>query len=120
MKFYEKDWVLFQEIANEGGTLPSDLKETNVKDGNPDENKHVPYITKTEKGYKVSLGKTGFHANDSDHHINFVQIIIDDSLILTKSFPYDVNPEYEFFAPHGKVVKAYAFCNLHGMWKNTL
>lgn len=120
MKFFQKDWILFQEIANEGGQIPQDLKTTNIKEGNPDEVKHVPFITKTAKGYKVSVGKTGFHANDESHHINFIQLVVDNDLVLTKHLALDTNPEFEFFTEHGKNVEAYAFCNLHGLWKGKL
>lgn len=118
--FYQKDWILFQEIANEGGKIPVEMKQTVIKEGDMEENAHIPYIQETPKGYLVKIGKNKFHGNDAEHHENFVQLIVDDSLVLTKYFKIGEVLEYEFYAPHGKKVEALAFCNLHGLWKNTL
>lgn len=120
MNYFRKDWILFQEIANEGGKLPEVLIPVNAKEANPDENKHVPFIEKTANGYVVKTGKNEFHATAPDHHTMFIELRVDDKFIYKQMIALGEKPEATFNVPHGTKVEAYAFCNLHGMWKFTL
>lgn len=118
MNYYRKDWILFQEIANEGGKIPEGFLPVNAKEMNPDENKHVPFIVKTEKGYKVTSGKNEMHPIDAEHHLMFIDLYVDNQTFRINFKNGDV-PSHEFIVEEGKEVVAYAFCNLHGMFKYT-
>ncbi len=76
--YYRKDWILFEEVANEGGKVPENLLPIKVKEGNADENKHVPYIVEEKDGYLIKIGKTAYHANDHEHHTIFIDLIVDN------------------------------------------
>ncbi len=118
--FYRKDWILYQEVANEGGKKPEALLEVNAKTDDPETNKHVPFIEETANGYKVKSGKNEFHATDSDHHTMFIELHVDNKFVYRRTFELNEKPEVEFISPKGKQVTAYAFCNLHGLWKLSL
>ena len=117
MKYYRKDWILFQEVANEGGKVPETFKETTIKSDDPDKNKHVPYIEETNDGYKVKVGKNEFHATDSEHHTMFIELVVDNQFYYKKIIKLNEKPEADFKINKGKEVKAYAFCNLHGLFE---
>ena len=119
MKYFRKDWILFQEIANEGGKLPEELLEVKAREENPDKNKHVPFIEETEDGYKVRIGKNEKHPNNVEHHVMFVDLYV-DGLQMRKTF--NINEELIFVVKtnKGKKVEAVAFCNLHGLFLGKL
>lgn len=77
--------------------------------------KHVPVIEKTDNGIKVKVGETA-HPMDSDHYIEWIEIIIDGKTCKHFLKPNDA-PEAEFKAT-GDNITARAYCNLHGLWKS--
>lgn len=119
-KFYRKDWILYQEVANEGGKTPEALIEMNVKEDLPDSNKHVPYIEEIEDGYVVKCGKKEFHATDAEHHTLFIDLNVDNKYQYRQYIHIGELPEATFKVPKGTRVTAVAFCNLHGLWKSEL
>ena len=120
IKYTRKDWILYQEVANEGGKQPEALLDVKLKEDDPETNKHVPFIEETKDGYIVKTGKNELHATDSEHHTMFIELFVDDEYQLRKYIKTDSEPIAEFKVPKGKNVVAVAFCNLHGMFKNTL
>ncbi len=120
MKYFRKDWILFQEIANEGGKYPSDLLESKPKSDDPETNKHVPFIIETTNGYKVRTGKNEMHPTDEKHHIMFIELMIDNKFVFRKNISLNEEPIANFECRKGKVVKAVGFCNLHGLFEFTL
>ncbi|MCK5945653.1 MAG: hypothetical protein KAG04_00110 [Mycoplasmataceae bacterium] len=119
MNYYRKDWILFHEIANDGGKYPEDLLTVKVKEDDPETNKHVPFIEETTDGYKVRVGKNEFHGNDKDHKVMFIDLFIDD-LMVRKNIKIGEELSFEFKVNKGKDVKAVAFCNLHGLFLGKL
>jgi len=120
MKYYRKDWILFQEIANEGGKNPEELIEVNPKEDDVETNKHVPYIEELENGYKVSIGKNELHPMTKEHHIIFIDLYVDDKYVYRQYLELDEKPIATFEVPKGKKVVALEFCNLHGLYKNKI
>lgn len=120
MKYFRKDWIMYQEVANEGGKQPEALIEINVKTDNPETNKHVPFIEETTNGYSVRCGKTEFHAETEEHHTIFIELVVDETYFYKKYIKYGEEPKVEFSVPKGSKVEAFAFCNLHGLWKFSL
>lgn len=120
MKYYRKDWILYQEVANEGGKKPEALLDVNAKTDDHDKNKHVPFIEETSDGYKVRVGKNEFHGTDAEHHTMFVELVVDNKYFYRVNVDLNEKPDYEFKIKKGKEVKAYAFCNLHGLFESSL
>ena len=120
MNYYRKDWILFQEVANEGGKISTDLLDVKSKIEDPETNKHVPFIEETENGYIVKVGKNEFHGTDKEHHTMFIEIQVDNKYFYRQNVDQDSKPVAEFLVPKGKNVKAVAFCNLHGLFEYTL
>ena len=83
---YRKDWILFEELANEGGKLPKDLLPIKIKYEDPETNKHVPFVIKV------------------------------DDVTHTKYIKHHETPDYIIKCEHGTEVEARAFCNLHGLF----
>jgi len=77
--------------------------------------KHVPVIKKTEKGTKIIVGEID-HPMEGNHFIEWIEIITEDGQNLKKFLEPNSTPEAEFFTDK-KILKARAFCNLHGLWK---
>ncbi len=77
--------------------------------------KHVPVIKAEGNSVKVSVG-TAAHPMTQEHHIAWVYI--QTSLGgQRKCLAAGGAPETEFCLTEGeKLVAAYAYCNLHGLW----
>ncbi len=75
--------------------------------------KHVPVVEKTEKGYKVTVGST-LHPMQEKHYIEWIELITD-----TGVFRKHLSPGEEpiaHFEDVGDVVQAREYCNIHGLW----
>jgi len=89
------------------------LFEENTVDA--DLEKHVPVVEKTEKGVLVKVGSVE-HPMDEGHYIEFIEVIVNGNVYRKDLNPGD-KPEAEFCVEGDVVVRAY--CNLHGLWKNS-
>ncbi len=78
--------------------------------------KHVPYIEKTETGYKVRVGKEAQHPMADEHYIQWIELIVDNYVLRKELNPGDL-PEAEFKTDAGKEVYAREYCNVHGHWR---
>lgn len=78
--------------------------------------KHLPVITGAEDRIIVEAGAP-MHPMTMEHHI--IWIAIETTLgQQMKRIPYHGKPRAEFLLmPDEQVVAAYAYCNLHGLWK---
>lgn len=114
-KLFIKDWILYEELGNEGGQKPDGLKEVIIKYDDPNKNKHVPFIIENNDGYTVKIGKNEYHAEDDEHHTVMAQLSVDD-ITITKYFKNNEVPEFSVVISKGKNVRARAFCNLHGLF----
>jgi superoxide reductase len=85
--------------------------------------KHVPYITVTRDGDKVTItvevGHYVTHPNLPDHWIDYLEIYAKDAAIATYNFAAGVvAPKITAVAmlDPGTKVMVSARCNLHGVW----
>jgi len=92
---------------------PMELKSENTVDAA--EEKHVPVIEKTEKGFLVKIG-TEPHPMDEDHYIEWIEVIADGKY-LRKFLKQGDAPEAEFCIC-AENVTAREYCNIHGLWKS--
>ena len=106
------------EVLHEGaGELvccgePMKLFQENTVDAAKE--KHVPVISRIDRGFKVQVGEV-IHPSTPEHHIEWIEIIADG-----KAYRQFLNsgdaPEAEIEIDAGQVT-AREYCNLHGLWK---
>jgi superoxide reductase len=77
--------------------------------------KHVPVVEKTANGIKVTVGST-LHPMAADHWIAMIEVIDGNKVYRAKLKPGD-EPIAEFPISNENV-KAYEYCNKHGLWSN--
>lgn len=81
--------------------------------------KHVPVITVTGSKVSVDIGSVP-HPMTPEHHIEWVYLETVEGG-QRKCLPVDGAPHVEFeLTSDDKVIAAYEYCNLHGLWKASL
>ena len=79
--------------------------------------KHVPVVTKRCGKIKVDVGSVA-HPMTAEHFIEWVAIETEQGYQVKYLTP-DTLPVAEFSLSGGdKLVAVYAYCNLHGLWKD--
>lgn len=77
--------------------------------------KHVPVITKNGNTITVSIGSVE-HPMSAEHYIQWIAIQTKQGNQRKVLKPED-NPQAVFSILDGDdIIKAYAYCNLHGLW----
>lgn len=77
--------------------------------------KHVPVITRDGNLVSVSVGSVA-HPMIEEHFIQFVILETNAGIQIAELHPDD-EPQAVFAVLEGaEVIKAYAYCNLHGFW----
>ncbi len=114
LKFYQcnecKKVVITKEELNCG------LTELVVGSVDASKEKHVPVVSKKCKQVKVDVGSIA-HPMSEEHYIVFVAIETAQGYQV-KYFTPDSAPVATFSLADGDTfVAAYAYCNLHGVWK---
>lgn len=108
------------EVLHEGvGELvccgqPMSLMEAKTADASQE--KHVPYIEKTENGYLVKVGQMTAHPMEETHYIEWIELITDGQVYRQELKPGD-KPE-AFFPITAAKVWAREYCNIHLLWEN--
>ena len=77
------------------------------------EGEHLLKVQKMEQDYYVHLQ----HPMTKEHYIMWIALETDDELILKQLKPED-EPKAEFVVDENKKITAFAYCNLHSLWKN--
>ena len=78
--------------------------------------KHVPEVTVDGNKVSVVVGSV-IHPMTEAHYIKFIAIQTKQRTQLKSLTPTD-EPKAEFALADGdELVEAYAYCNLHGLWK---
>ncbi|MBR3533733.1 MAG: desulfoferrodoxin [Clostridiales bacterium] len=77
--------------------------------------KHVPVVTRDGDKVTVDVGSVA-HPMTAEHYIQFVILETTAGAQIAKLTP-DADPQAVFAVlPGAEVKKAYAYCNLHGLW----
>ena len=106
-------------MKNGGGTLtccgqPMTKLVANTTDAAKE--KHVPAIAKQDGKIKVAVGST-LHPMLPEHYIEWIHLQTEQGAQIKHLKPGDT-PEAVFkVAGDDKPVAAFAYCNLHGLWK---
>ena len=76
--------------------------------------KHVPVVEKTTKGYHVRVGSVE-HPMLNEHYIQWIELLTPKSVLRCELKP-GCKPEATFFT-NEECLCAREYCNLHGLWK---
>jgi superoxide reductase len=77
--------------------------------------KHVPVIEKSDKGYRIKVGSVQ-HPMEDKHYIMWIELVADGKSYRQFLKP-GMKPEAEFCVDASSV-SAREYCNLHGLWKS--
>ena len=78
--------------------------------------KHVPYIEKTEKGILVKVGENQNHPMEDKHYIEWIQIIADG--VISHKFLKPGDKQEAIFEIKADKIEAREYCSIHGLWKS--
>lgn len=109
-------------VVNDGGGKPiccgedMVLLKANTTDAATE--KHVPVVEVNGDDVTVKVGEVD-HPMLPEHYIQFVCLLLEDGVLVEYLKP-GAKPEAKFNVAGKKVVAAYEYCNLHGLWKKDL
>ena len=92
---------------------------TNMKEKTADEGqeKHVPIIEKTDSKVIINVGEIA-HPMEEAHHIEWIELEIKTKNSKVFLTPTD-EPKAEFSTTED-IIRARAYCNIHGLWKKDM
>ncbi|HCR44083.1 MAG TPA: desulfoferrodoxin [Ruminococcaceae bacterium] len=76
--------------------------------------KHVPVVKKDGDRVTVTVGSVA-HPMEEKHYIEWIALVSGETISVVKLKP-GMKPQAEFTCA-GEKATAYAYCNLHGLWK---
>ncbi|MCL2085668.1 desulfoferrodoxin [Candidatus Saccharibacteria bacterium] len=121
MKFYKCNICgnIFSVVEDSGVNpvccdQPMELLKTNTVDGVGE--KHVPVIERDGDKVTVKIGSAP-HPMLPEHHIMFVAIRYGDHCQM-QHLKVSGEPQAEFVVSGNDEITAYAYCNIHGLWKS--
>jgi len=79
--------------------------------------KHVPVIEQNGSAVIVKIGSTA-HPMLAEHFIQWVYLRTEKGGQRKNLFAGDAPEAHFAITPEDKVIEAYAYCNLHGLWKS--
>ena len=77
--------------------------------------KHIPVVNIKENNATIAVGEIP-HPMTEEHYIEWIALEFEDGIIKM----FDLKPNQEpvvTYKAEKKVKSAYAYCNLHGLWK---
>ncbi len=93
--------------------------ELKANDTDAAQEKHVPVIEVEGNKVHVAVGSVE-HPMTEPHYIMFIVLVTDKKAEMKKLTPTD-KPAADFALAEGeKVIAAYEYCNLHGLWVKNL
>jgi superoxide reductase len=92
---------------------PMELLQEKTQDEGQE--KHVPVIEKTNRGFKVKVGSVP-HPMEKKHYIEWIELVADNFRYRKFLQPGD-KPEAEFCL-QAKKISAREYCNVHGLWQS--
>lgn len=104
------------KVKNGGGTLVCCGQEMTKLEANSTDaaqEKHVPVVAKESGKIKVSVGSV-LHPMLPEHYIEWIALASEDKVEIKYLQP-GMQPVAEFENVENGT--AYAYCNLHGLWK---
>ncbi len=80
--------------------------------------KHLPVVSVNGDKLTVRIGSTN-HPMTEEHHINWVYVQTERGGV-RHAFNAGDEPVWEFCVHNDKPLAAFAYCNLHGLWKTDI
>jgi len=80
--------------------------------------KHIPVIKKDGNSITVEVGSV-IHPMTAEHQINWIAVAAGSFTVRIKLNPGD-EPKMQISLPYEGPITAYAYCNLHGLWKSEI
>ena len=120
MKFYKcktcgKIVAMIKESASETVCCGSNMEELKAGTTDAAVEKHVPVVTVTGNTVSVSVGSVT-HPMEEKHYIEWVALQSKNTTQFKALKPGET-PKAVFALVDGdEVIRAYAYCNLHGLW----
>ncbi|MFW6456720.1 MAG: desulfoferrodoxin [Planctomycetota bacterium] len=93
------------------------MEQLDEQTADPETEKHVPVIEKTDDGFRVKVGSVA-HPMEPNHYIEWVELSCDCTTSKAYLQPGDA-PEAVFSCPNSEEcgpVSAREYCNKHGLW----
>ncbi len=112
---------LVQMLHDGGIPLVCDGKEMSELAPNTSEGageKHMPVVSRSGDIIKVEVGSV-YHPMSEEHSIQWIYLQTAHGGQFYRLSP-DEEPKAEFCLHGEKSVAAYAYCNLHGLWKTEI
>ncbi len=78
--------------------------------------KHIPVVSTNGDEITVKVGSEE-HPMITEHYIEWILVERDKSFTVKYLQPGE-KPEATFYVKDEKLVNVFAYCNLHGLWKN--
>ena len=111
------------EMINDSGVTPiccgANMEVLNANSTEAATEKHIPVIENESNIVHITVGEV-LHPMEEAHYIEWIYLETTEGIKRKKLQPND-NPIAEFALLDGeKVINAYAYCNLHGLWLKEL
>ncbi len=107
------------EVLIEGGSpiicCGEEMKLMDEKTKEGAGEKHLPVVEASGSGVIVKIGAVP-HPMETDHWIQFIEVITKDGYVLRKDLSPGNKPEAIFNVAIGNVAQARELCNKHGLW----
>ncbi|MBQ8157171.1 desulfoferrodoxin [Candidatus Saccharibacteria bacterium] len=120
LKFYRCNTCgnLFM-VMDDSGVVPqccgTDMELLAPHYGRDGAEKHIPVIERGADGVTVKVGSTP-HPMTAEHHIEWI-ILTNGRWVQVQKLDATAAPEAHFAVTDATAeLRAYAFCNLHGLW----
>lgn len=98
---------------------PMEYLEAKTEDSEYAE-KHVPVFTNTdEDGVEIRVGSQ-LHPMLEEHYIQFIEIVSDDKKKVCRQYFTPQDTPIMVLKEKMGIQKAREFCNIHGLWENSL
>ena len=111
---------LVYKVINGGGSLVccgEKMEELVAKTADSSTEKHVPLIDIDGKKVKITVGST-LHPMLEAHYIQWIALETTNGGCQMRELKPGQEPVANFVLAEGeKVVAAYEYCNVHGLWK---
>ncbi len=109
--------IIFEGTScSEHGCACEEMEELKPKTADFKTEKHVPVVTKTANGIRVTVGSTP-HPMVKEHWITMIEVVAGNKHYRAYLKPGDP-PSAEFPVQEKDVVVAREYCNVHGLWAN--
>ena len=81
--------------------------------------KHVPCVELVGKNVKISVGEVT-HPMSEEHLIKAIYVVTEKGTVYRKYLNAGDEPVFEIENIDSNRFDVYAYCNLHGLWKNSI